>query len=451
MEDYFSYTAKLFNPEEAGQKPEALKGIRVLDFSHVIFGPIAARLLADYGAEVIKLELPFYGDLWRPATYWGKYWKHSNPIWHNITKNKYFISVNLALKESKELIYKMAEDADVVIENFAPGTADAWGIGYEKISKINPKIVFLSCSTYGQFGPMRYFPGWDLLAQGASGVITLNGYPDTDIYYKLPDYVGDFVPGNFGAMALLMALYHRKKTGKGQYIDMAQTEGLMRLLYHYTYYSVTKKAIGRTGNTDPTMMPASIFKTADDKFLALACATAEQFKNFTGALGKKELASDPRFASTLERLKPENAKALTAMAVDWVLSKSCAEIVKLADEKGFPAAEVADDFMIANEEWRRKRGSVVLFKDDVYGNLAIAGPSAQLSGTPSRTKWLARPLGYHNRIVLKKFLGLSEEEIKKLEKKKVIGTFDDRPGLKPPVYYNLSEDPIYNYGKEVKR
>jgi len=451
MEDYFSYTAKLFNPEEASQKPEALKGIRVMDFSHVIFGPIAARLLADYGAEVIKLELPFYGDLWRPATYWGKYWKHSNPIWHNITKNKYFLSVNLQLKESKELIYKMAENADVVIENFAPGTADAWGIGYEKISKINPNIIFLSCSTYGQFGPMRYFPGWDLLAQGASGVLTLNGYPDTDIFYKLPDYVGDFVPGNFAALAVLMALYYRKKTGKGQYIDMAQTEGLMRMLFNYTYHSVTKGAIGRTGNTDPTMVPASIFKTGDEKFLALACATADQFKNFAEAMGKPELASDPRFAGTLERLKPENAKALTALAVDWVRSKSCADIVKLADASGFPAAEVADDYMIANEEWRRKRGSVVLFKDEVYGNLAIAGPSAMLSGTPSRTKWLARPLGYHNRLVLKKFLGLSESDIEKLEKKKVIGTFDDRPGLKPPVYYNLSEDPIYNYGKEVKK
>ncbi len=450
MEDYFSYTAKLFNPDEADQKPEALKGIRVLDFSHVIFGPIAARVLADYGAEVIKLELPYYGDLWRPATYWGKYWKHSNPIWHNITKNKYFISVNLALKESKELIYKMAETADVVVENFAPGTADAWNIGYEKISKINPKIIFLSCSTYGQFGPMRYFPGWDLLAQAASGVLTLNGYPETDIYYKLPDYVGDFFPGNVGSMAVLMALYHRKKTGRGQYIDMAQTEGLMRMLFHYTYFSVTKQAIGRTGNTDPSMMPASIFKTADDKFLALACATAGQFKNFAEAIGRPELISDPRFADTLERLKPENANVLTAIAVDWVRSKSCEEIVRLADEQGFPAAEVADDYRIANEEWRRNRGSVVLFKDDVYGNLVIAGPSAQLSGTPSRTKWLARPLGYHNRIVLKKFLGLSEDEILALEKKKVIGTFDDRPGLKPPVYYNLSEDPIYNYGKEVK-
>lgn len=449
MEDYFAYTEKMFNPTDAQAKPEALKGIRVLDFSHVIFGPIAARILADYGAEVIKLELPFYGDLWRPATYWGKYWKHSNPIWHNITKNKYFISVNLALKQSKELIYKMAESADVVIENFAPGTADAWQIGYSKISQINPKIIFLSCSTYGQFGPMRYFPGWDLLAQGASGVLTLNGYPDTDIYYKLPDYVGDFVPGNFAALAVLMALYHRKKTGKGQYIDMAQTEGLMRMLFHYTYYSVTKEAIGRTGNTDPTMVPSAIYKTADEKFVGLACATSDQFKNFAEAIGKPELASDARYAQTLERLKPENAKALTKIATDWVASKSSADIVKLADESGFPAAEVADDFTIANDEWRRKRGSVVLFKDDVYGNLVIAGPSAQLSLTPSRTKWLARPLGYHNRIVLKKFLGLSEEEIVQLEKKKVIGTFDDRPGLKPPVYYNLKNDPIYNYGKEV--
>ena len=449
MADYFSYTAELFHPGDAHQKPEALKGIRVMDFSHVIFGPVAARLLADYGAEVIKLELPFYGDLWRPATYWGKYWKHSNPIWHNITKNKYFLSVNLALRQSKELIYKMAETSDVVIENFAPGTADAWQIGYEKISEVNPNIIFLSCSTYGQFGPMRYFPGWDLLAQAASGVLTLNGYPDTDVFYKLPDYVGDFVPGNFAALAVLMALYHRRKTGKGQYIDMAQTEGLMRTLFHYTYYSVTKEPIGRTGNTDPTMMPASIFKTADDKYLAIACATAGQFQKFATAIDRPELATDPRFSETLERLKQENAKALTAITADWVRTKAGEEIIRLADEAGFPAAVVADDFTIANDEWRRKRGSVVLFKDDVYGDLVIAGPSAQLSGTPSRTKWLARPLGYHNRVVLKKFLGLSEEEVKELEKKKVIGTFDDRPGLKPPVYYNLAEDPIYNYGKEV--
>jgi crotonobetainyl-CoA:carnitine CoA-transferase CaiB-like acyl-CoA transferase len=451
MEDYFSYTEKLFNPAEASAKPEALKGIRVLDFSHVIFGPIAARLLADYGAEVIKLELPFFGDLWRPATYWGKYWKHSNPIWHNITKNKYFLSVNLKLPKSKELIYKMAETADVVIENFAPGTAEAWGIGYSKLSKINPKIVFLSCSTYGQYGPMRYFPGWDLLAQAASGVLSLNGYPGTDKFFKLPDYLGDFVPGNFGALAILMALYHRNRTGKGQYIDVAQTETLMRLLSNYTFNSITGKEVGRTGNSDPTMVPASILKTGDAKFLALACVTQDQFKGLLKAMNREDLLTDARFTTNLERLKPENARVLTKIVTDWVKTKTGDEIIDAANSNSFPAAEVVDDLMICNDDWRRKRGSVVLFKDDMYGELMIAGPSAQLSGTPSRTKWLARPLGYHNRLVLKKFLGMSDEEIKYLEKKKVIGTFDDRPGLKPPVYYNLDDDPIYNYGKEVKQ
>jgi len=449
MEDYFSYTEKLFNPAEAAAKPEALKGIRVLDFSHVIFGPIAARLLADYGAEVIKLELPFAGDLWRPATYWGKYWKHSNPIWHNITKNKYFLSVNLKLAKSKELIYKMTERADVVIENFAPGTAEAWKIGYPQLSEINPQIIYLSCSTYGQYGPMRYFPGWDLLAQGASGVLSLNGYPDR--FFKLPDYLGDFVPGNFGALAIMMALYYRNKTGKGQYIDVAQTEVLMRLLPHYTFHSVTGGEIGRTGNSDPAMVPAAILKSKDGKYLALACTTQEQFRALLNAMDRKELLADQRFTSNLTRLKPENAKILTEMVSNWVKSETCDKIIETANTHSFPAAEVADDYTICNDSWRRARGSVVLFKDSMYGELMIAGPSAQLSGTPSRTKWLARPLGYHNRLVLKKFLGLSDEEIKDLEKKKVIGTFDDRPGLKPPVYYDLAEDPIYNYGKEANQ
>jgi crotonobetainyl-CoA:carnitine CoA-transferase CaiB-like acyl-CoA transferase len=451
MEEYFSYTEKLFDPSKANEKPEALKGIRVLDFSHVIFGPIAARILSDYGAEVIKLELPNYGDLWRPATYWGKYWKHSNPIWHNIARNKYFLSVNLKLQKSKELIYKMAETADVVIENFAPGTAEAWGIGYSQIRKINSQIIFLSCSTYGQYGPMRFFPGWDLLAQAASGVLSLNGYPGTDKFYKLPDYTGDFLPGNMGALAILMALYYRNKTGKGQYIDISQSEVLMRLMCNFTYHKLFGGEIGRTANTDPAMIPASIMKTSDGKFIALACATDEQFKALLNSMGKSELFNDGRFSKALERQKPENAKALTEIVVNWVGTKTCDEIIEQAKTNAFPAAEVADDYAICNDKWRRERGSVILFNDDMYGNLVVPTASAMLSGTPSKIKWLSRPLGYHNRVVLKKFLGLSEKDIDELEKKKVIGSYDDRPGLKPPIYYNLAKDPIYNYGKEVNK
>jgi crotonobetainyl-CoA:carnitine CoA-transferase CaiB-like acyl-CoA transferase len=340
---------------------------------------------------------------------------------------------------------------DVVAENFAPGTAEAWGVGYTQISKINPKVIYLSCSTYGQYGPLRFYPGWDLLAQAASGVLSSTGYPDTEKYYKLPDYLGDFIPGNFGALAILMALYFRNKTGKGQYIDLAQAEALMRLLFHFTTYNLTGIDLGRTGNTDPTMVPASIFKTQDGKFMALACATDKQFEALCSSMGREDLLKEKAYTDPFERLKPENAKALTKIVAEWLRGKGVEEVVKLANERSFPAAEVLDDYQIYQDPWRRERGSVILFNDEMYGEFVMAGPSAQLSKTPSRTKWIARPVGYHNRLVLKKFLEMSEEKIAELEKKKVVGTFDDRPGLKPPVYYNLGEDPIFNYGREGKK
>ena len=443
MEDYFSYTKELFDPSRVAEKPEVFKGLRVLDFSHVIYGPIAARLLAQYGAEVIKVELPFYGDLWRFGVYWGNFWKHSSVCFQFVQYNKYFLSVDLKLPKGKELIYKLAENADVVVENFAAGTAEAWGVGYSQLSKINPRIIYLSCATYGQYGPMRFFPGWDLLAQAASGAISITGYPGTDKYYKLPDYVGDYLPGNVGALSLVMALHHRNKTGKGQYIDLAQSEALMRILPNFTYFSITNEELERVGNTDPTMAPSGIFKSRDGNFIALAAATEEQFKALSSAMGQKQLATT--YKDGFERLKPENAKELHKIAQEWVSQKGSAEIVNLAKEHGFPVAEVMDDFQIANDEWRRERGSVVVFNDDMYREFVLPGPSAMLSKTPGRTKWLARPLGYHNRYVLKGLLGLSEEEIKKLEKEHIIGYWDDRPGIKPPVYYDIEKDPLFNY------
>lgn len=443
MEDYFSFTKDLFDPSKIKEKPEVFKGIRVLDFSHVIYGPIAARLLAQYGAEVIKVELPFTGDLWRFGVYWGNFWKHSSICFHFVQYNKYFLSVNLKLPKAKDLIYKLAENVDVVVENFAAGTAEAWEVGYSQLSKINPKIVYLSCATYGQYGPMRFLPGWDLLAQAASGAISLTGYPGTDKYYKLPDYVGDFLPGTIGALSLMMGLCHRNKTGKGQYIDLAQSEALMRMLPNFTYFSITNEELERVGNTDPTMAPSGIFKSADERFIALAIATEEQFRALSSAIGDAELTT--RYKNGFERLKPENAKQLYQIAAEWVGQKNSAEIVNLAKEQGFPVAEVMDDYQVANDEWRRERGSVVAFNDDMYGDILLPGPSAMLSKTPGRTKWVARPLGYHNRYVLKRLLGLSEEEIRKLENERVIGYWDDRPGIKPPVYYDMGSDPMFSY------
>lgn len=443
MENYFDYTKKIFDPTKTKEKPEVFKGLRVLDFTHVVYGPTAAKILGQYGAEVIKFELPWVGDLWRFGVYWGNFWRHSSVCFHFVQYGKYFFALNLKLPKAKEIILKMAEKADVVIENFAAGTTDTWGIGYSQLSKVNPGLIYLSCATYGQYGPMRFFPGWDLLAQAASGAISLTGYPGTDKYYKLPDYVGDFFPGNIGAMAVIMALNYRNRTGKGQYIDLAQGEALMRILPNFTYESITNEDLGRTGNTDPTMAPSGIFKACDGKFVAIAAATDEQYKGICEAMGRPDLVN--KYKDTFDRLKAVNAQELIDATSKWVGSSNVDNLVELAKKHHFAIAQVEDDYEITHDEWRQERGSVIVFTDEMYGKLMLPGPSAMLSKTPGRIKWLARPLGYHNRYILKTMLGYSDEEIKQLEKERVIGNWDDRPGIKPPVYYDIAADPVFNY------
>jgi len=322
---------------------------------------------------------------------------------------------------------------------------EAWGIGYSQVSKINPKVIYASLSTYGQSGPLRFFPGWDLLAQGASGVLSITGYPETDKYFKVPDFFGDFFPGHFAAMLMLIALHYREKTGEGQYLDICQAEILMRTLFHFTHLGATGEELGRTGNMDPTMAPSGIFKTKDGKFLSLAIATDKQFRSFCKAVERPDFAEDEKYAKAFSRLKPENAQTLHAWVAEWVKGKESREVLALGGKFCFAVSEVLDDVQISQDEWRRERGNVVSFEDEMYKKLLLQGPIAMLSKTPGRIKWLTRPLGYHNRYALKKLLGLSAGEIKELEKERVVGYWDYRVGQRPPVYYDIQKDPIFNY------
>ena len=196
------------------------------------------------------------------------------------------------------------------------------------------------------------------------------------------------------------------------------------------------------------MAPSGIFKTRDEKFIALAIATDQQFKAFCKAMNHVDLAKDERFRNVFDRLKPENAEELNNITKEWISSKDEVEVVNLAKKYGFSVSEVMDDLQISNDKWRRQRGSVVCFEDEMYGKLVLGGPIVMLSKTPGRIKWLTRPLGYHNRYIFKRLLGLSEKEIKELEKEMIIGYWDDRVGLIPPVYYDIEKDQIFNYNRE---
>jgi len=446
-EDYFSFTNRIFNPSENSNKLEALKGIRVLDLTRIIYGPVIARWLALFGAEVIKVEEPREGDDWRTGTYWAKYWKDSCPYFQSLNPNKHFVGIDLKTKKGKDLVFQLAKISDVVIENYRAGLSEAWGIGYTAVSQINPRIIYISCSGYGQWGPLRFFPSWDLIAQSMSGVARLTGFPGRE-GYKLQDYYGDFLPGLLGAVGVLSALNYREKTGEGQYIDMAQAEALMRVMPNWTYMSLLGQDLGLTGSIDPSMAPSGIFKTSDEKFVALAIATDEQFVALAEAMGKIDLATDERFKETFERTKAENAQDIYKLVEEWVRTKGEEEIIDLAKRYAFPAGRVMDDWQITNDDWRRERGSIVEIQDEMYEEGIWALPAAMLHKTPGRIKSLARPLGYHNRYVLKKLLGLSSKEIEKLEKEDVIGYWDNRVGQRPPPFYDIEKDPMFNYEGE---
>lgn len=445
-DDYFAYTSGLFDPSETSKKPEALKGLRVLDFAHIIYGSVISKWLSLFGAEVIKIEEPYEGDAWRTASYWAKYWKDSSPFFQCLHPNKHFVGIDLKTQEGKDLVLDMAQKADVVVENFRAGLMEAWGLGYTAISKVNPKIIYISCSGYGQWGPLRFFPSWDLIAQSMSGVAQLTGF-DEKRTYKLPDYYGDFLPGIFGAMGVLGALNQREKTGKGQFIDVSQVEVLFRMMHQWSYMDLTGEDLLCSGNVDPAMAPSGIFKTLDEKFISIAIATDEQFAALLKAMDKMDLSKDARFQEALERLKPENADEICRIVNAWAGEKSALEIINLAQESGFPAALVMDDLQIANDEWRRERGSVVDFEDDMYGKGTWPGTAAALEKTPGRIKSLQRPVGYHNHYVLQKILNLTKEQIRTLEKMHVIGYWGNCIGKRPPAYYEMNNDQMINFTK----
>lgn len=246
-------------------------------------------------------------------------------------------------------------------------------------------------------------------------------------------------------MTIMMALNYREKTGEGQYLDVCQTEILMRSLFNFTYSSVTGDEIGRTGNHDPTTAPSGIFKTADGVFFAISIGTDEQFRSLCAVMGREDLAGDSRYVATPERLKKEHAAELDTVVKEWVGTKGSAEFREIAKGCTFAVGEVMDDLQLSKDPWRRERGSVVEFDDEMYKKLVMAGSAAMLSKTPGRIKWLTRPLGYHNRYILKTLLGLSEEEIRHLEKERIVGTWDYRVGQRPPVYYDMEKDTMFHY------
>jgi crotonobetainyl-CoA:carnitine CoA-transferase CaiB-like acyl-CoA transferase len=436
MTDYFDFIKSLMEGEK---REEALKGLRVVEITHFIFGPNIGRILAQYGAEVVKIETPGEGDRYRIAAIFGRFYKRANLLYAILNANKYIIAADARNEKARKIIFELIKKADVFVENLSAGLVDAMGIGYEAIRKVNPKIIYVSCSGYGQYGPLSRLPSFDVAAQGVAGVAMKTGWEDLDEFYKLPDYFGDYLPSMYAVFAVLSALYFRENTGKGQYIDISQCESLMRFMYDFTYFSLTGEEIGKTGNLDPASVPSGIFRTKDGKFVAISILTSSQFEALKSLIPQLENGN---------RFEKSRARDLNKIVAKWVEERNLEEILELAKKHRFPASPVLDDKEIAFDPWRWERGSILKVKDRLLGELPVPGPIIAMSATPGKIKWLGRPVGYHNRLILKKWLGLSDREIDELEKEGVIGYWDEMPGLAPPATWDAEKDEVFRGEKD---
>ncbi len=420
----------MFDPKffEIMAKKEALKGVRVISFTRIIYGPWAATLFAMMGAEVIHIEMPGSGDLLiRSVSPGGSFPRGLSPGMMCSNANKYHIAVDVRTPEGKKIMRELAAVSDVLVENFKAGTFDAWGIGYRQLSEINPRLVYMSLQGFGNWGPLGERPSYDAYAQGITGLAEITGFPDA-IPLKAQAWIGDFLSGTIAAYLGLVALFYARRTGKGQFIDLSQAEVLIRAMdWTWLYIWLTGKNRERTGNRDYAVVPSLIARVKDG-FVALGAFSKEEFEGLCDAVGSEELR---KYLPYGERFR--NADRVYEIIEGWCGGKTVEEVLEAARRHGFAASKVMNSADIYSDEHFNSRRAVWRFEDPLWGDLTYPNPLANLEKTPGRVRWSIRPVGFDNEHVLSRVLGYSEDKIEELYEKGVIGKWDPSfPATAPP-------------------
>jgi crotonobetainyl-CoA:carnitine CoA-transferase CaiB-like acyl-CoA transferase len=440
-QDYFEWSNELFSMARVFGKPEALRGVRVLELCTRVFGPVTADLLADFGAEVIKIELPGVGDLMRYVAPRGYFWQNISPAFTHMNHNKYHVGIDIRKPLGADLLRRLVAKSDILVENFRPGTMDRWGVGYRQLRKVNPGLIYQGNSGFGQWSVFKDRPSYDATSQAMSGFSATTGFPGRTPL-KIGVWIGDYTGALFAALGILAALYYRRRTGKGQLIDVSQGESLIRVLdWTWLYQTLGGKDRSLYGNRDVSISPSGIFRCKDG-FAAISALDDAQFDGICRAMEMTELAEDDRFKTISARLEEEHNVELYGILSLWASEKTTAEIERLADRYRFAAHRVCNAADHYSDEHLRQRGAVWEFEDPVYGKLVEYGPGPKLSGSPGRHRWYTKPVGFHNEHIFRELLSLSEEDMTQLQEEQVIGKWADRIGAKPPDSWN-GEDGVF--------
>lgn len=386
---------------------KALEGLRVIDAASLAAAPLVATYLAEFGAEVVKVEEPQRGDALRA---WGVRKDGIGLMWKSVARNKKPVTANLRTPEGQQLIRDLASEADVIIFNTRPSTLTKWGLDYESLRQTHPKLIYLHITAFGAGGPDSDRPGFGTLGEAMSGFAHTTGEPDGPP--TLPSFMlADGVASLNAAYAVMIALYHRDTHGgSGQKIDINLVEPLARLLEQSV---LTYDQLGinttRTGNRWSITVPRNTYQTKDGRWIVMSGSAPSVALRVYTAIGRPELRDDPEYADPQKRL--QRADEIDSMVADWILARTFDEVMETFEREQVAVAPVYNAEQLLADEHHAARGTFISVEDQDLGKMRVQGPVPRLSATPGAVEHLGRDLGANNEEVYRTWLGLGPARI----------------------------------------
>ena len=380
-----------------------LSGIRVLDLSRVLAGPYATMLLGDLGAEIIKVEAPNGGD---DSRGYGPFIGEESAYFMSLNRNKKSVVLNLKADRSKAILKDLARVSDVVVENFRPGTMERLGLGYEVLSKANPRLIFASCTGFGNTGPYAGKPAYDIIVQGMGGIMSINGQPDGPPT-RVGVSIGDIAAGLYTAVGVLAALEERHRSGLGQFIDVSMLDCQLAILENaIARHLISGEIPGRLGNRHPTITPFTSFPTLDGMVI-VGAGNDTLFFRLCNAIGAPEIATDPRFKTN--PLRCQYWDELEPQLKEVFREKTTREWIEILEAQGLPCGPINTMDQVVGDPQVEARGMLVELEHPVAGKHVVTAPPYKFSRTNPSVDTAAPVLGQHTEDVMKELLGMSDE------------------------------------------